>query len=83
MAVFEVLFHEDFFEHLHTKRLVVDGNLPYPVSTFNRLMRYAKYGYQPCRETKIRIVTSLAMLDPQNQQDFEEQLGKNLYEGMD
>lgn len=83
MAVFEVLFHEDFFEHLHTKRLVVDGNLPYPVSTFNRLMRYAKYGYQPCRETKIKIVTSLAMLDPQNQQDFEEQLGRSLYEGVD
>lgn len=83
MAVFEIIFHEDFFEHLHTKRLVVDGNLPYPVSTFNRLMRYAKYGYQPCRETKIKIVTSLAMLDPQNQQDFEEQLGKSLYEGMD
>ncbi|MBY4972955.1 hypothetical protein K6V43_06130 [Streptococcus suis] len=83
MAVFEVLFHEDFFEHLHTKRLVVDDRLPYPVSTFNRLMRYAKYGYQPCRETKIKIVTSLAMLDPKNQADFEEQLGKSLYEGMD
>ena len=83
MAVFEILFHEDFFEHLHTKRLVVDDGLPYPVSTFNRLIRYAKYGYQPCRETKIKIVTSLAMLDPENQQDFEEQLGKSLYEGMD
>ena len=34
-------------------------------------------------ETKIRIVTSLAMLDPKNQADFEEQLGKSLYEGMD
>ena len=83
MAVFEVLFHEDFFEHLHTKRLVVDAGLPYPVSTFNRLMRYAKYGYQPCRETKIKIVTSLAELNPDNKEDFEEQLGKSLYEGLD
>ena len=59
-AVFEVLFHEDFFEHLHTKRLVVDNDdLPYPVSTFNRLLRYAKYGYQPCRETKMKIIISL------------------------
>ena len=83
-AVFEVLFHEDFFEHLHTKRLVVDNNdLPYPVSTFNRLLRYAKYGYQSCRETKMKIVISLVMLDPKNQADFEEQLGKSLYDGLD
>ena len=83
MAVFEVIFHEDFFEHLHTKRLVVDNSLPYPVSTFNRMLRYAKYGYQPCRETKIRVVTELATLDPGDEKDFEEQLGKSLYEGMD
>lgn len=83
MAVFEVIFHEDFFEHLHTKRLVVDNVLLYPVSTFNRMLRYAKYGYQPCRETKIRVVTELAALNPRDEKDFEEQLGKSLYEGMD
>lgn len=83
LAVFEVLFHEDFFEHLYMKRLVVDDNLPYPVSTFNRLIKYTRYGYQPCRETKIKIVTALAMLDPENQADFEEQLGKSLYSGVD
>ena len=83
-VVFEVLFHEDFFEHLHTKRLVVDNDvLLYPVSTFNRLLRYAKYGYQPCRETKMKIAISLVMLDPKNQADFEEQLGKSLYDGLD
>lgn len=83
MAVFEVMLHEDFFEHLHTKRLVVDDEMIYPVSTFNRVLRYAKYGYQPCRETKIKIVTNLAMLDPKNQNDFEKELGKSLYEGLD
>lgn len=83
MAVFEVMLHEDFFEHLHTKRLVVDDEMIYPVSTFNRVLRYAKYGYQPCRETKIKIVTNLAMLDPKNQKDFEKELGKSLYEGLD
>lgn len=83
MAVFEVMFHEDFFEHLHTKRLVVDDEMIYPVSTFNRMLRYTKYGYQPCRETKIKIVTNLAMLDPKNQKDFEKELGKSLYEGLD
>ena len=83
MAVFEVMFHEDFFKHLHTKRLVVDDEMIYPVSTFNRVLRYVKYGYQPCRETKIKIVTNLAMLDPKNQKDFEKELGKSLYEGLD
>lgn len=83
MAVFEVMLHEDFFEHLHTKRLVVDDEMIYPVSTFNRMLRYAKYGYQPCRKTKIKIVTNLAMLDPKNQKDFEKELGKSLYEGLD
>ena len=83
MAVFEIIFHEDFFEHLHTKRLVIDDEMIYPVSTFNRVMRYARYGYQPCRETKIKIVTNLAMLDPKNQKDFEKELGKSLYDGLD
>lgn len=83
MAVFEVMLHKDFFEHLHTKRLVVDDEMIYPVSTFNRVLRYAKYGYQPCRETKIKIVTNLAMLDQKNQNDFEKELGKSLYEGLD
>lgn len=83
MAVFEIIFHEDFFEHLHTKRLVIDDEMIYPVSTFNRVMRYARYGYQPCRETKIKIVTNLAMLDPENQEDFEKELGKSLYDGLD
>ncbi|MCB2830635.1 hypothetical protein [Streptococcus dysgalactiae] len=83
MAIFEVIFHDDFFEHLHTRRLVVDDKLTFPVSTFNRMLRYSKYGYQPCRETKLKIVTSLAELNPDNQKDFEEQLGKSLYEGID
>ena len=65
------------------KRLVVDDDLLYPVSTFNRLMKYVAYGYQPCRKTKIKIVTSLAELDPDDQEDFEQQLGKSLYNGVD
>lgn len=82
LAVYEVAFQEEFFEHLHTKRLVIDDDLLYPVSTFNRIMKYAKYGYQPCRETKIRMITELAKLSTDDK-DFEEQLGKSFYEGMD
>ncbi len=63
--------------------LVVDDEITFPVSTFNRMIRYIGYGYQPCRETKLKIVTELARLDVDNQKDFQEQLGKSLYEGFD
>lgn len=46
-------------------------------------MKYAKYGYQPCRETKIRMITELAKLSIDDGKDFEEKLGKSFYEGMD
>ena len=82
LAVYEVAFQEEFFEHLHTKRLVIDDDLPYPVSTFNRMMKYAKYGYQPCRQTKITMIEELVKLSIDDK-DFEEQLGKSFYEGMD
>lgn len=82
-AVFEIIYYENFFEHLQMKRLVVDGEITLPVSTFNRMIRYIGYGYQPCRETKLKIVTELARLDLDNQKDFQEQLGKSLYEGFD
>ena len=45
------------------KRLVTDGNIPYPMSTFERMLRYAKYGYFPCRETKLKIIKALRDLD--------------------
>lgn len=39
-------------------------------------------GYQPCRETKIKMITELSRLSIDDK-DFEEQLGKSFYEGMD
>lgn len=31
---YKLLYHEKFFEHLHMKRLVIDENIPFPVSTW-------------------------------------------------
>ena len=28
-----LLYHRDFFEHLHQKRLVLDNKIPFPIST--------------------------------------------------
>lgn len=73
------LIHDDFFEHLHTHRLVVDDKMVMPYNTFERMFRYAKYGYFPCRETKKKIIMAI-----RNDDKFDEELlSKSLYDGMD
>ncbi len=75
-------YHKQFFEHLHMKRLVVDQPLEeiiLPVNTFNRMFRYAKYGYFPCRETKAKIIESLRLLPAFS----DELLSRELYNGLD
>lgn len=75
----EVAYHNKFFEHLHMKRLVIDEGLVLPVNTFNRMFRYAKYGYFPCRESKAKIIMALRELPSFS----EELLGIELYNGLD
>lgn len=75
---YRVVYDDKFFEHLHIKRLVTDDKIPYPMSTFERMLRYAKYGYFPCRETKMKIIQALRGLS-----DREIELPKNFYDGMD
>ena len=48
------------------------------MSTFERMLRYAKYGYFPCKETKMKIVKALRELD-----DKQVELSESLYDGMD
>ena len=75
---YRVVYDDKYFEHLHLKRLVINDKIPYPMSTFERMFRYAKYGYFPCKETKMNIIQALRELS-----DKEVQLSENLYEGMD
>lgn len=78
----KVAYHKKFFEHLHLKRLVIDQEVDeiiYPVNTFNRMFKYAKYGYQPCRETKSKIIQALRQLPEYD----DELLSKELYNGVD
>lgn len=56
---YRLLIDDNFFEHLHFKRLVCDDAIPYPMSTFNRMFKYGRYGYFPCTETKAKIVKAL------------------------
>lgn len=75
---YKILHDDKFFEHLHLKRLVTDNKILYPMSTFERMLRYAKYGYFPCRETKLKIIESLRELPKQ-----QIELSENFYDGMD
>ena len=58
----EYMYDDKFFEHLHLKRLVIDDKIPFPMSTFERMLRYAKYGYFPCKETKLKIIFVLIII---------------------
>lgn len=75
---YRVIHDDKFFEHLHMKRVVTDNEIPYPMSTFERMLRYAKYGYFPCKETKMKIIKSLRDLSEE-----QVELSESLYDGMD
>ena len=54
-----LLYHRDFFEHLHQKRLVLDNKIPFPISTWERSYRYKGYGYNLCRESKKKLLDAI------------------------
>ena len=75
---YKVLVHDKFFEHLHIKRLVIDDKIPFPMSTLERAFRYAKYGYFPCKETKMKMARAIKELS-----DEQLEVSESLYDGMD
>lgn len=54
-----VLFDENFWEHLSLKRLVIKEDLPKPVATFNRVLKYARYGFALCKESKSILLSQV------------------------
>lgn len=58
-TTYAVIMHEDFFEHLFLKRTVLDDKVPFPANTFERMIKYTKYGFYPCRDTKQRIMVEI------------------------
>lgn len=68
-----------FFEDLHQRKLVIDGeSIPYPVNTFERVLKYTKYGFGLCRESKYKLINSLRDV-PEN----EINISNSLYNGFD
>lgn len=79
---YQVMYHEDFFTHLHLKRLVIDKeseDILLPINTYNRAFRYGRYGYFPCRQTKLKMIESIRKVSGNS----EELLVLGLYDGLD
>lgn len=69
---YSLLYHKDFFEHLHQKRLVIDKDIPFPVSTWERSYKYKGYGFSLCRESKKKLLAAI-------RQTTEDDEGLSLY----
>lgn len=75
--IYEFVYHPDFFEHLLLQKLVIDDHIEKPVSTFNRALKYSKYGFGLCLESKQKLTLEII-----NRGDVT-QLSNDLYFGFD
>lgn len=74
----KILCDDKFFEHLSLHKLITDDKILYPMSTLDRIVRYVKYGYEPCEETKIKIAKAIHKL---SEKEIEE--SENFYDDID
>lgn len=54
-----ILFHDKFFQDLVSKKLCLEKEILYPISTFERSYRYCRYGFGLCKESKENLINSL------------------------
>ncbi len=73
---YKIMHHVDFFEHLHLKKLVLEEQIFFPVSTWERSYRYRGYGYGLCKESKAHLLNALKVADVTD-------LSNELYFGLD
>jgi len=74
---YKFVYHPKFFEHLLLGKLVIDDHIEKPVATFNRALKYAKYGFGLCLESK-QILTKEII-----ERGDVTQLSNDLYFGFD
>lgn len=54
-----IIYDTDFFAHLKDKVLVMKGYAPNPVNTWERTLKYTKYGFRTPTETKGLIIRGI------------------------
>lgn len=57
---YTAVYDDNFFEHLFLKKLVIDNEIPYPKSTFERMLRYGQYGFKPDKQTINKLYSSIS-----------------------
>lgn len=70
------VYVDTFFEDLTCNKLVIDGNLMFPVSSFERSYRYRSYGFGLCKESKAKLIEALKNSNTDD-------LSNDLYFGLD
>jgi len=76
MIEYYSVFVDTFFEDLVNNKLVIDGDLPFPISSFERSYRYRSYGFGLCKESKAKLIEALKVADTNS-------LSNDLYFGLD
>lgn len=82
----KIIYHKDFFEDLVMKRIIIDcKELNMPLGTFNRALRYTKYGYTMCRNSKLFLVNEiLKTAKKKNIEEFSlDDFSRELYDSLD
>ena len=74
--VYYNLFVETFFEDMISNKLVIDGDLRFPISSFERSYRYRTYGFGLCKESKAILIEALKNSNTND-------LSNDLYFGLD
>jgi len=75
-VIYYNLFVNTFFEDMTSNKLVIDGDLLYPVSSFERSYRYRTYGFGLCKESKSKLIEALKNSNTDD-------LSNDLYFGID
>ena len=74
--VYYNVFVDTFFEDLTNSKLVIDGDLLFPISSFERSYRYRTYGFGLCKESKAKLIEALKNSNTDD-------LSNDLYFGID
>ena len=69
---YSTYYSTDFFDALEEKRMTIDDKCLYPVKTFERMLKYSRYGYRADKDTKILIISKINQLDLDASNIYEE-----------
>ncbi len=74
--VYYNVYVDTFFQDLVCNKLVIDGDLKFPISSFERSYRYRTYGFGLCKESKAKLIDALKNANTDD-------LSNDLYFGLD